>query len=163
REEKIRKLRDLFAQAMAHDEAKKANPNLPANPRLEALIPYGKGEKPVFISANRAAEIQEALKLADDLHWKVILTAAIDACKVSEELKNRDIPVILGPVTTMPQEGYDKFDAPFTAAAKLHEAGVRFCIRTVGTTNVRNLPYEAAFAVSYGLPPAEGLKAVTLN
>jgi imidazolonepropionase-like amidohydrolase len=32
----------------------------------------------------------------------------------------------------------------------------------VGSTNTRNLPYEAAMAVSYGLPPEEGLKAVTL-
>src|SRR5205085_3302208 len=51
---------------------------------------------------------------------------------------------------------------PFACAAKLHQAGVRFCIRSVGTTNTRNLPYEAAMAVSYGLPPEEGLKAVTL-
>jgi imidazolonepropionase-like amidohydrolase len=163
REEKIRKLRDLFAQALAHDEARKANPKLPANPRLEALIPYGKGEKPVIVSANRSQEILEALKLADDLHWKVILTGGIDAWKVADELKKRDVPVILGPVMSLPQETFDRFDAPFAAAAKLHEAGVRFCIRTAGTTNVRNLPYEAAFAVSYGLPPEEGLKAVTLN
>ena len=46
--------------------------------------------------------------------------------------------------------------------ARLFEAGVRFCIRSAGTTNTRNLPYEAAMAVSYGLPPEEGLKAVTL-
>jgi imidazolonepropionase-like amidohydrolase len=44
----------------------------------------------------------------------------------------------------------------------LREAGVRFCIRSAGSTNTRNLPYEAAMAVSYGLPPDEGLKAVTL-
>jgi imidazolonepropionase-like amidohydrolase len=163
REEKIRKLRDLFAQALAHDEALKSNPTLPANPRLEALVPYARGERPVLVSANREREIREALKLADDLHWKVILTGGIDAWKVADELKKRDVPVILGPIMTMPQENFDRYDAPFTAAAKLHEAGVRFCIRTAGTTNVRNLPYEAAFAVSYGLPPEEGLKAVTLN
>jgi imidazolonepropionase-like amidohydrolase len=44
----------------------------------------------------------------------------------------------------------------------LHEAGVKFCIRSAGTTNTRNLPYEAALAASYGLPPDEALKAVTL-
>ena len=47
-------------------------------------------------------------------------------------------------------------------AARLHEAGVRFCIRSAGSSNTRNLPYESAMAVSYGLPPEEGLKAVTL-
>ena len=63
---------------------------------------------------------------------------------------------------TLPQESYDPYDAPFTCAAKLHAAGVKFCIRSAGTMNTRNLPYEAAMAISYGLPPEEGLKAVTL-
>jgi imidazolonepropionase-like amidohydrolase len=50
---------------------------------------------------------------------------------------------------------------------------VRFCSRSgpaggsssgsnPGGSNTRNLPYEAAMAVSFGLPPEDGLKAVTL-
>ena len=49
-----------------------------------------------------------------------------------------------------------------TYSRYLHEAGVRFCIRSAGSTNTRNLPYEAAMAVSYGLPPEVALKAVTI-
>src|SRR5213078_1995043 len=73
-----------------------------------------------------------------------------------------DVPVIIGPIMTMPQEREDPYDAPFANPAKLHAAGVRYCIRSSGSSNARNLPYEAAFAVSYGLPADEGLKAVTL-
>ena len=62
----------------------------------------------------------------------------------------------------LPAERYDPYDAPYACAAKLHAAGVRFAIRSKGDSNTRNLPYEAAMAVSYGLPPEEGLKAVTL-
>jgi imidazolonepropionase-like amidohydrolase len=62
----------------------------------------------------------------------------------------------------LPSEAYNPYDAPFTCAAKLQEAGVKYCIRSAGTTNTRNLPYEAAMAVSYGLSPEEALKAVTL-
>jgi imidazolonepropionase-like amidohydrolase len=68
----------------------------------------------------------------------------------------------VGPTLTMPQEIYDPYDAPYACPAHLHEAGVRFCIRSDGGSNTRNLPYEAAMAVSYGLPPEEGLKAVTI-
>jgi imidazolonepropionase-like amidohydrolase len=162
REEKVRRLKELFAQALAHDAARKQDSTTPANPRLEALVPYARGEKPVVIQANRRPEIVEALKFADDLKLKVILSGAIDAWKVTAELKKRDVPVIVGPMTMVPQEGHDPYDAPYACPAKLHEAGVRFCIRSAGTTNTRNLPYEAAMAVSYGLPPEEGLKAVTL-
>jgi imidazolonepropionase-like amidohydrolase len=81
---------------------------------------------------------------------------------VAAELKRHDVPVILGPVMSLPRENGERYDAPFAAAAKLHDAGVRFCIRSAGSHNTRNLPYEAAMAVAYGLPPEEGLKAVTI-
>jgi imidazolonepropionase-like amidohydrolase len=163
RDERIRRVKELFKQALAYAEARKAGGVArPIDPRLEALVPYARGAKPVIIQANRQADIREALKLAEDLKIKMILSGGIDAWKVADELKKRDIPVILGPVMVMPQESYDPYDTPFACAAKLHEAGVKFCIRSAGSTNTRNLPYEAAMAVSYGLPPEEGLKAVTL-
>jgi imidazolonepropionase-like amidohydrolase len=162
REEKLRRLRQLFKQALAHDEARKASSAVPANPRLEALAPYLHGQKPVLIQANRAQEIRDALKFADEFKLKTILSGGLEAWKVVDELKKRQTPVVLGPIMTLPQETYDPYDAPFTCARKLHEAGVPFCIRSTGTSNTRNLPYEAAMAVSYGLPPDEGLKAVTL-
>jgi imidazolonepropionase-like amidohydrolase len=162
REERIRRLKELFQQAVAHDDARKQNPDLPGNPRLEALAPYVRGEKPVIIQANRKQEILDTLKLAEELKVKVIISGAIDSWKVADELKAKQVPVILGPVMTMPAETYDRYDAPFACAAKLHEAGVKFCFRSAGTTNTRNLPYEAAMATSYGLPPDEALKAVTL-
>jgi hypothetical protein len=163
REEKIRKLKDLFAEAKRYEAGRKENANLPVVPRLEALLPYVRGEKPVIVTAYRKTEIQEALKLAEELKFKIILSGAVEAWKVADELKKKDIPVILGPVMTMPQDVFDCYDAPFTCAAKLHQAGVRFCIRSTGASNTRNLPYEAAMAVSYGLPPDEALKAVTLS
>lgn len=162
REDKIRRLKELFAQALAHDEARKQAPDRPANPRLEALIPYARGQKAVIIQANRKQEILEALKLGDELKLKVILSGAAEAWKAIDDIKKRDVPVILGPIMVLPYEGTDPYDSPFTCAAKLHEAGVKFCIRSGGGSNTRNLPYEAAMAVSYGLPPEEGLKAVTL-
>ena len=67
----------------------------------------------------------------------MIVAGGIDAWKVADELKKRDIAVILGPVLALPYEGYDPYDAPFTCAAKLHAAGVRFCIRSNGDSNTR--------------------------
>ncbi|HLJ97244.1 MAG TPA: amidohydrolase family protein [Gemmataceae bacterium] len=162
REEKMRRLKELFQQAVAYDNARRQGSDQSVNPRLEALAPYARGQKPVIIQVQRRQEILDALKLADELKLKVILSGAIDAWKVVAELKKRDVPVIVGPTMTLPQETYDPYDAPYACPARLQEAGVRFCIRSAGTTNTRNLPYEAAMAVSYGLPLEEGLKAVTL-
>jgi len=162
RDEKIRRLKELFQQAVVYDDARKQSSNRPVNPRLEALVPYARGKKPVVIQASRKPEIEAALKLADELKLRVVLSGGIDAWKVAEDLKKRNVPVIVGPIMTLPQEQYDPFDAPFACPAKLHAAGVVFCIRSAGTANTRNLPYEAAMAASYGLPPEEALKAVTL-
>jgi imidazolonepropionase-like amidohydrolase len=162
REEKIRRLKLLFEQAIAYEQAKKQNPATAMNPRFEALVPYAHGQKPVILQAYRKQDIEQSLKLADELKLRVILSGAVDAWKLAGEIKKRNIPVIVGPTLTMPQEVYDPYDSPYACPAKLHEAGIRFCIRSDGGSNARNLPYEAAMAVSYGLPPEEGLKAVTL-
>lgn len=161
RDEKVRRLRELFAQAMAYDAGRKSG-HAAANPRLEAVVPYARGERPVVIQAYRKPEIMEAVKLADDLKLKVVLSGATDAWRVVDELKKRDVPVVVGPVMSLPTDREDRFDSAYSNPAKLHAAGVRFCIRTNGGSNVRNLPYEAAMAVSYGLPADDGLKSVTL-
>lgn len=163
REEKIRKLKQLWADAKTYEKARSESRSLPINPRMEALIPFVKGERPVIVSAFRKPEILDALKLSEELGFKMILSGAVDAWKVADELKKRDIPVIIGPVMTMPQEWYDPYHSPFTNASRLQKAGVRFCIRSNGSSNTRNLPYEAAMAVSYGLSPEEALKAITLT
>ena len=162
REEKLRKLKELFETARRYDAAKRANLSPATNPRLESLLPYIRGEKPVIFTANRKADIVATLKLADELKVKPIISGGIEAWKVATELKHRDVPVIVGPVMSLPRELGERYDASYAAAAKLHQAGVRFCIRSAGSNNARNLPYEAAMAVAYGLPAEEGLKAVTL-
>lgn len=162
REEKIKKLKDLFDEAKRYEASRKANPDSPITPRLEAMLPYVRGERPVIVSAERKPEIADAIKLADELKFKMILSGATDAWKVADDLKKRDIPVIVGPVMSLPVEKDDPYDAPYANAAKLYRAGVRFCIRSTGSSNARNLPYEAAMATSYGLPADEALKAVTM-
>ncbi len=162
RNEKLNRLKELFDTARRYEAAKKAGPVPPTNPRLESLLPYVRGEKPVILTADRKADILAALKLADELKVKPILSGGTEAWKVAAELKRRGVPVILGPIMSLPRETGDRYDSSYVAAAKLHAAGVKFCIRSAGSNNARNLPYEAAMAVAYGLPPEEGLKAVTL-
>ena len=162
REEKLNRLKELFESARRYDAAKKAGLSPAASPRLESLLPYVRKEKPVVFTADRKSDILAVLKLADELKVKAILSGGIEAWKLTSQLKEHDVPVILGPVMSLPREMGERYDAAYAAASKLHAAGVKFCIRSAGSNNTRNLPYEAAMAVAYGLPPEEGLKAVTL-
>ena len=56
RDEKLKRMKELFQQAIAYDNARKQNPAMAANPRLASLAPYARGEKPVIIEANKAAK-----------------------------------------------------------------------------------------------------------
>lgn len=163
REDKLNRLKEMIETARRYDAAKDSGLSPAPNPRLDSLLPYVNGEKPVIFTADRKADIVAALKLADEMKVKPIISGGSEAWKVAAELKRRDVPIILGPVMSIGRAMGDRYDASYASAARLHEAGVRFCIRSAGTNNARNLPYEAAMAVAYGLPPEEGLKAVTLN
>ena len=71
--------------------------------------------------------------------------------------------MILGRVLALPDEEDDPYDGAFTLPAEAYKAGVKFAFGTFTNEFVRNLPYQAATAVAFGLPYEEALKAVTIN
>ena len=133
------------------------------DPRYEALRPYLQGKKSILIEAETRQEITEALQFAEQEKLKVILCGVTDGWKMIDKLKAANVPLIVGPVMRSPSEDYDPFDAPYANAGRLHEAGIRFGLRSDTASNSRNLPFEAAMAVSYGLPEDVALRAITLT
>ena len=133
------------------------------DPRYDALRPFIRGEKPVHIEADTRQQILESVQFAKEESLKLVITGGTDAWKVASLLKERSIPVIIGPTMRQPVEDYDPFDAPYANPGRLWEAGVTFCIRSNHASNSRNAPFEAAIAVAYGLPEAQALKCVTLS
>jgi hypothetical protein len=97
---------------------------------------------------------------------RVILLGGEDAWRVADELKARDIAVIVAGVLALPRRADGVYDDAFTVAGKLSRAGVRFCIADEGggggAANARNLPQHAAMAAAFGLDRDEALKSVTL-
>lgn len=168
REEHTKALKEFLEQARQYNrirtEAEKAQqPGPIVDPRLEALSPYVNGERPVFIEAESRRSIAEALLFAEEEKLKIVITGGVGAWKLADELKKRNVPVIVGPVMRSPIADYDPHDAPYANAGRLYEAGVKFCIRSDNASNSRNAPFEAAMAVAFGLPEDEGLRAVTLS
>ena len=105
-----------------------------------------------------------AVAFAEQQRVKLILYGGYDAPHCTELLKKHDVAVIVGGVYRLPQRRSEPYDTPFTVPARLHEAGVRFCISgsgRFGASNVRNLPYHAAMAVAFGLPHDEAIKSIT--
>lgn len=164
--EQIRKmLRDADAYGRAQDAYAKDRtlPRPDRNVVLEPLVPYVRGEQPVIFRADREAEIRGALKFADEMKLKPIILGGNDAWKVASLLKEKNVPVILTGVFSLPGREDDYYDALYENPAKLQQAGVRFCISTGDAgAEVRNLAQYAGMAAAYGLSKADAVKSVTL-
>jgi imidazolonepropionase-like amidohydrolase len=164
--EQIRKmLRDAEAYGRAQEAYGKDKrlPRPDQDIRLEPLVPYVRGERPVIFRADRETDIRGAIRFAEEMKLKPIILGGDDAGRIATFLKEKNVPVILTGILDLPSREDDFYDVLYENAAKLQQAGVPFCISSGDSgPNVRNLPYYAGMAAAFGLPKAEALKAVTL-
>ena len=164
----IENVKKILRDAMAYGNAKDARAKDPKLPRqdidlkLEALIPVVRGQMPVVISANIERDIKNAIAFADEMKLRIIISSGIEAYKVADQLKAKNIPVIVGPVLRFPNREDDPYDAAFTNAGLLSKAGVKIAFQTGDSAHVRDLPYHAGMAAAFGLSKEEALKAVTI-
>lgn len=166
REKALKQLDDTLDDARAYAKAKSAgSPGLAVNLKLEALIDLIEGRDTLFLRCDRKAQIEAALDWAKKQNLtKLVLVAGADAAYLAERLATEKVPVILDGVLALPQRDWEPYDSAYTAAARLHQAGVRFAISDSGeSSNARNLPFHAAMAAAFGLPKEEALRSVTLS
>ena len=160
----VTKLNEFFDQARQYQKEKAAHsagfkPDL----KFEAMLPVLEGKEPLGISASRAGAIHDAIAFGEKQRVKIVILQPHDIVKAGPELKAKNIPVILGRVLALPDGEDDPYDEAFTLPAEAYKAGVKFAFGTFNNEFVRNLPYQAATAVGFGLPYEEALKAVTIN
>ena len=132
------------------------------NPQMEALLPVFRGQVPILIEVNSKGDIESALVWIADKKLKVVLTGVSEGWRVTDKIAKAKIAVITGPVLAVPGRDNDRYDASYANAGKMSKAGVKVAIRTDGSENTRNLPFNAGFAAAYGLGIDEALKAVTI-
>jgi len=136
--------------------------------KLEALIPYLKGERPVVIGVYEGYDIETIMALAQEFHLKVVLNHVTHSQEVLDKIAAYKVPVIIGSIYDFPRAN-ERFDAVYTLPAELAKRGVKIAISSadaggpVSSHSSRNLPYAAGFAAAYGLPYDDALKAITLN
>jgi imidazolonepropionase-like amidohydrolase len=163
---RTRSLRSYFADAKAYAEVKGRVASTggvrKVNQAMEAMVPVMRGEMPVIFDVTTADQIRGVLALADTFGLKVVLRGAREAWRLADTLAMRKIPVIVGPTTSAPG-AEDPYDMTYANPGVLARAGVKIAFQTSDAANVRNLPYNAALAVAYGLDPDEALRALTIN
>jgi imidazolonepropionase-like amidohydrolase len=156
-------LSNLLEAARHYVKARSANPATEVDRKLEALGPVVRGEMTVFLQADTARDIKNAVEFARKEKLKIVLQGGREAHKVTDLLKKENIAVILGSIVALPTRDDDPYDARFTVPRDLARAGIKFALTSPSSSDVRNLPYEAGFAQAYGLTHDEALRAVTIN
>lgn len=173
RQKALATLDETFADARAYLKARRAAeagtaPAVAFDPSLEALAPVLDGEMPVFLWADERGQIEDGLDWAKEQEIaRLVLVAGSDAQYLTGRLVEEDVPVILAGVLSLPEREWEPYDRAYVAAARLHEAGVRFAIAdsasSFAASNARNLPFHAAMAAAFGLPRDVALRSVTLS
>ncbi|MBK8976173.1 MAG: amidohydrolase family protein [Planctomycetes bacterium] len=129
-----------------------------------AMGPALRGERPVFVRADDVGSIRAAIGWAVARGLRPVIVGGADADQCLDLLREHDVAVVIAGTHRLPRRRDHAPATPFRLPALLHAAGVRFCIAGEGGfENERNLPYEAATAVAYGLPLDAALRAVTLG
>lgn len=127
---------------------------------LEALGPVVKGQLPLVLSADRASDIEAALRLAKELDLKLIVSDAAEGWMVARQLAEAKVPVLINPMINLPGS-FEAIGATLENAARLHKAGVTVAFLTGDIHNVRNIKQAAGNAVAYGMPWEAALAAMT--
>jgi imidazolonepropionase-like amidohydrolase len=131
---------------------------------LEALVPVVSNAVPLFVAADTEPDIKAAIAFADHARIRIVIVGGAESRLVAPQLKEKNIPVVLGPVQDVPtREDFHQADRYRTAAA-LAEAGVKFAFTVGGDeTFERTLPYQAAESVAWGLNRDAALRALTID
>ena len=157
-------MHDFFEQARRYQKAKAGkDSNLKTDLRFEAMIPVLEGKMPVMMMVSKAKSVKDAVEFADREKIKIVIAGVDEIGDYTALLKAKNIPVICGPTLALPNNEDDAYDQQSTLPGQLFKAGVKIAFATFDVQFARNLPYQAATAVAYGLPYDEALKAVTIN
>ncbi len=161
RDARVQRVEELVARARAYAKIPAADRATDWN--LAAMAPIAERRQPLFVSANNEADIREAVAFAERANIRIVITGGLEAPLAAPLLKEKNIPVILGSVLTLPGREDAHHAATYKAAGELAQAGITFAFGTGGAANNRLLPYEAAISVAWGLDRNRALRAITLD
>jgi imidazolonepropionase-like amidohydrolase len=156
-------IRRVFDEARAYDQRRDVAEGGVIDTRWEAMRPLFSREQPLWVSANDARQIEEAVAFAAEQDLDLIIVGGNEAWRVAELLKSRDIPVVLQQMHSTPVREDDDYDLPYKQPSLLAKSGVRFAIAKMASWDVRNLPFQAGQSVAFGLSSPEALRAITLT
>ncbi|MCF6361166.1 MAG: amidohydrolase family protein [Cyclobacteriaceae bacterium] len=156
----VEELVSFFDDAKSYLESSSKERNL----KMEAMTGLFDGSKILYIRANSAKEIVQAVRFGQEKGvQKIVILAGTEALDAASFLAENKIPVILPNVHSLPSSD-EVVELPYELAGLLTKAGVTIALSHNGMlARARNLPFYAGTAAAYGLGKEEAVQAITLN
>ncbi|HEY4322692.1 MAG TPA: amidohydrolase family protein [Mucilaginibacter sp.] len=156
----IAAITNLFSEAKAYSEI--AKPEV-KNIRFEAMKGLFDSSKKLFVNADGAKEIIQAVAFAKKFGISLVIVGGDESYLVTNVLKDNNVPVILKETQRLPDRTEDDVYLPYKLPKMLQDAGVLYGLTGIGFWRQRNLPFEAGEAVGYGLTKEQALSMITIN
>lgn len=149
----------------------------PRNLGMEAMARLLNGEIPARVQANATRDIRVAIELAEEFGFELVIDGGAGAHQMADELADRGIPVVLGPIShpyisgeEIPDPG-DYGGTDERNVVWLHDAGVHVSLASFSRGFGRFGPgvagqwllIDASIARGHGMSEADVLRAVTLS
>jgi imidazolonepropionase-like amidohydrolase len=154
----------IFRAALINLQNKSQLPDSELDPQERLFRQVLRGDIRLRIRARSYIDIKAAFRYQEEFGFRWILEEGVDAYKFLDELKEKNIPVIYGPVFR--PKGRNDFNSenefyrPRTPLL-LAEKGILFAFQNDNQTPVSALRDEAICAVGLGLDTGSALKALT--
>lgn len=152
-------IRQFFSEAKVYSKQNPEEKNL----RFEAMKGLFDGSKKLFVHCGFIKEIIAAVNFCKELGIKMVLVGGADSWRVTDLLKENNVPVVLVRTHLLPPREDEDVDLPYKLPYLLTKAGVMVCITDGGSWPMRNIPFQAGTASAYGLTKEEALSCITLN
>lgn len=159
----VKEIKDFFQKAEAYQ---KSEYRLEKDLKMEAMAALFTKEQKLYIHADRVNQITDALYFFDEYDFELVLVGGYESWLVAELLKDRNIPVIVRRVHSLPMNEDDEVDMPYRLPKLLSEKGLLVGLENSGSMEAmgtRNLPFYAGTAVAYGVEHEEAVAMITLN
>lgn len=153
-------VRVYFDAAKAYAQKEKVEQK---NIKFEVMKDLFSKKKKLVVHADDAKSMMDAVNLLQPYGVEIIIQGAAEAWRIVDFLKEKNIAVILSNVHALPRRDDSDIDQPYKTPVALQEKGVKFAFSMIGSSNVRNLPFQAGQAVAYGLDKEAALRAITLS
>jgi imidazolonepropionase-like amidohydrolase len=155
-------IRELFMRTQDYIVKKESGKIIERDIKLEAVVPLLKGDIFLRAHAHRADDIVTAIRIAEEFNIKkIVIEHGTEANLIKEYLVEKKIPIAFGPVLT-PRIKMELKGRNYSSAMQLVEAGVSIALMTDHPyDSIDQLRSVTILAISEGLKPMDGLKAIT--